>query len=658
MEYKDYRISIDGREKQITSEEDVATILRIFNKDTAEELTLKEVGDICAGEINFYIASYQRGYRWGKDEVRALLDDIYEVYVQGDKAPKYCLQPLVVKKRNDAVYTKKLGESKLGKPDGSSKDGEICYELLDGQQRLTTLWLILKALGDKSCSEPMYSIYYELVREVDKNFIEKAGRTIRDWFDEKFPIAKKRPKEETEAKRRNYKETILGNLCFIWYEVKNERRYETEQSSEEERSSAHGQSEKLFRKINKGKIELTNAELFKAMLLNDENARTDDDRRELERISFEWDKMEQSLRNDDFWYFVSNDVSEERTRIDYILEVYARGEEDGEEDEEKFDVTKDRYSFLVVQKKLKDEAKGIDGIKKVWEDIVSVHDKLYSWYQDDELYHNIGFLVACEGKRRSAAAEIIVDIYTETKDTDKDHVRSYVKGKIRSVFAEIAKHIEGREKEEKDYLSGFDVDKITYDIDKKYLRAFLLYSNIYPTIKVIREREAELRSGSGKNKGMANETHIERFPFEKYYRIDWDVEHINPQTPITETDAVKEFAFDDVLSGIYKDEIKKYTEQKSSEGESDKGIDAVSNLVLLDSTTNRQYHNALFGFKRYCIIERDKSGKYILPQTRRVFLKYDNPDPTWVEWTKKDQEAYMKELAEMIGYVQGKQQEV
>ena len=283
---------------------------------------------------------------------------------------------------------------------------------------------------------------------------------------------------------------------------------------------------------------------------------------------------------------------------------------------------------MVVQKKLKDEAKGIDGIKKVWEDIVSVHDKLYSWYQDDELYHNIGFLVACEGKRRSAAAEIVVDIYTKTKDTDKDHVKRDVKGRIGSFFAEIAKESDDGKERDKDYLSAFDIDKITYDIEKKYLRAFLLYSNIYPTIKVIREREAELRSGSGKNKGMANETHIERFPFEKYYRIDWDVEHINPQTPSTETNAAKE------------------------------EIDAVSNLVLLDSATNRGYHNAPFGAKRQEIIERDKKGKYILPQTKRVFLKYNNPDPTWVEWTKQDQEAYMQELAEMIGYVQGKQQEV
>ena len=267
MGYKDYRISIDGREKRITSEEDAATILRIFNKDTAEELTLKEVGDICAGKINFYIASYQRGYRWGKDEVRALLDDIYEVYEQGDKAPKYCLQPLVVKKRDDAEYTKKLGE-----PDEPGKVKETCkecYELLDGQQRLTTLWLILRALSDESCSEPMYSVCYELVRKVDENFIEEAERTIRAWFDQKFH------QNEMAAKKRSYKETVLGELCFIWYEVKDEKSKESEQPSEEDGSSPRGQSEKLFRKINKGKIELTNAELFKAMLLNDENARTE-----------------------------------------------------------------------------------------------------------------------------------------------------------------------------------------------------------------------------------------------------------------------------------------------------------------------------------------------------------------------------------------------
>src|SRR6185436_9981728 len=71
----------------------------------------RAVGDIAG---RFYVPAYQRGYRWGKDEVRKLLDDIWE---SRDKS--YYLQPVVVKKY----------------------DGDE-WELVDGQQRLTTLFLI------------------------------------------------------------------------------------------------------------------------------------------------------------------------------------------------------------------------------------------------------------------------------------------------------------------------------------------------------------------------------------------------------------------------------------------------------------------------------------------------------------------------------------
>ena len=57
----------------------------------------------------FTIEAYQRGYRWGKDEVEYLLEDINEI----PDGQKYCLQPVVVKNVNDT------------------------YELIDGQQRLT-----------------------------------------------------------------------------------------------------------------------------------------------------------------------------------------------------------------------------------------------------------------------------------------------------------------------------------------------------------------------------------------------------------------------------------------------------------------------------------------------------------------------------------------
>ena len=65
----------------------------------------------------FVVPSYQRGYRWGRDEVTRLLDDIYE-----NLGKNYCLQPVVVARRGDGSY-----------------------ELIDGQQRLTTLMLLLRA---------------------------------------------------------------------------------------------------------------------------------------------------------------------------------------------------------------------------------------------------------------------------------------------------------------------------------------------------------------------------------------------------------------------------------------------------------------------------------------------------------------------------------
>ena len=52
-------------------------------------LETKLVGDV---KGSFYVPSYQRGYRWGRDEVIRLLDDIYT-----NGANNYCLQPVVLR---------------------------------------------------------------------------------------------------------------------------------------------------------------------------------------------------------------------------------------------------------------------------------------------------------------------------------------------------------------------------------------------------------------------------------------------------------------------------------------------------------------------------------------------------------------------------------
>ena len=103
--------------------------------DSEIVLETKLVGDI-KGE--FYIPSYQRGYRWGADEVTRMLDDIYANGMKKNKG-KYCLQPIVVRKKDDS------------------------FELVDGQQRLTTLYLIyryMRNINPMFYEEPSFSLVY------------------------------------------------------------------------------------------------------------------------------------------------------------------------------------------------------------------------------------------------------------------------------------------------------------------------------------------------------------------------------------------------------------------------------------------------------------------------------------------------------------------
>ncbi|HHO42693.1 MAG TPA: DUF262 domain-containing protein, partial [Epsilonproteobacteria bacterium] len=61
-------------------------------------LQLKSISELL--DKSFYIPSYQRGYRWTKQQVEDLLDDIWEFHQNVDDG-FYCLQPIVVKENNN-----------------------------------------------------------------------------------------------------------------------------------------------------------------------------------------------------------------------------------------------------------------------------------------------------------------------------------------------------------------------------------------------------------------------------------------------------------------------------------------------------------------------------------------------------------------------------
>ncbi|GAM63059.1 hypothetical protein JCM19232_4736 [Vibrio ishigakensis] len=101
-------------------------------------LILKSVNDILP--LSFFVDDYQRGYKWLPQQVRELLNDINEF--DSGESEFYCLQPVVVK-HHSAQNTGEKG----------------VWELIDGQQRMTTVFMILSFLDN-----PHHSIEYRTRR--------------------------------------------------------------------------------------------------------------------------------------------------------------------------------------------------------------------------------------------------------------------------------------------------------------------------------------------------------------------------------------------------------------------------------------------------------------------------------------------------------------
>ena len=119
-----------------------------------ENLDLVPINKLLKGKFKFFIPRYQRGYRWTEDQVTDLLNDIYEFQENKSGSNEiYCLQPLVVKSHNDSK----------------------ALDVIDGQQRLTTIHILLSYL--EPGLQDKYSIEYE-TRTKDDQSTEKWKREI------------------------------------------------------------------------------------------------------------------------------------------------------------------------------------------------------------------------------------------------------------------------------------------------------------------------------------------------------------------------------------------------------------------------------------------------------------------------------------------------
>ena len=543
--------------------------------------------------------AYQRGYRWDKINVTDLLDDLLEFMQDGSSGKFYCLQPLVVKK---------IGANQ--------------YNVIDGQQRLTTIFIILKylenLLKEENGIDEIYTLSYE-TRKDSKDFLQNiAGKTqdesnqnmdyfcmyqayeaIKSWFKNKN--ASELLKIFTNSKDDKY------HIEFIWYEV---------EDNEDE--------VKIFSRLNSGKIPLTNAELIKALFLNVRNFPKECSKNEIItkqiEISKEWDEIEYTLQDDEFFKFLTkNDYP---TRIELLFEILS-----GVKNTEL-----DRYA---IYRHFADMAKE-DDLSHIWSDIKKIFLTFKFWFKDIEYYHLVGFLVASN-------ILSIEKIYNAAKDRTKNDFNIFLRENI------------------KEKIKIENIDGLDYKKNRKDIENILLFFNIATILN--------------------NKSSNIRFSFSEFTTKRWSLEHIHAQNDKGPKDKEAQDAWLSSVEKKYLDDSKtgdkQLAEMIGSFKEGNKRNDffalqmeilnkfgdlvnmhGIENLALLTTKNNSSLSNGLFIEKREKIIEMDKNGEFIPICTKNVFLKYYSKELSNVYfWSKDDQEDYKDSIIKTLEIFLGEKNE-
>ena len=593
------------------------------------ELMLKSIDNLL--DKQFYIPAYQRGYRWTKRQVTDLLNDLQEFEKKADDSEFYCLQPIVVKQYGDK------------------------WEIVDGQQRLTTIYIILTCLKDilPLLDKTRYEISYE-TRTDSTTFLENINESRAEENIDFFHIVEaKKAVEEWFKDKGNYRikliQTLLNendigkNVKVIWYEI-----------------DEHESATEVFTRLNMGKIPLVNAELVKALFLKSSNFKRnenqDDESKsiivdlEQVKISQEWDSIEKSLQDDAFWYFLSKENKKDN-RIEFVLDLRA-----AQLDCANNILESDKLrTFLQFSSWLEND--DID-VSDEWLEIKRVFMVLEEWFNDRSFYHLIGYLIH--------QGHDIKDIF---KTRDDSHSKSEFKTRllnkiVQSVF--FVSQNSSQSFEELESIIEKLLSSLSYESNKQHnqIRGVLLLFNIVSLL----------------NSPSSNA----RFEFERYKLDKWDIEHIRsvasdmPKNTKLQAQWLEQIidyiSDDDTLDQEKHLSDKQFTEAQSIKEQatslnsasftpsqfeelyqrvtqfynpnSDDEVDnSIGNLTLLDSGTNRGYKNAIFPIKRKCIIELDKQATYVPLCTKNVFLKYYSKNvDEMLFWKDKDSSDYQQAM--------------
>ena len=636
-------------------------------------VSVKQILDKC---INFFVPAYQRGYRWRPEEIEILVDDLVRFMEEEDKkgeeerCPFYCLQSVVVKNRDSDQL-----------------------EVIDGQQRLTTVLILLQALftvkeersllkdyknsdfTSDSVFDKKYKIQYETRKPSDNWLFEITKAYIADKCNGNSNESDKLRNENSdhyhfieaylksiklieewgdEYARVKFEKLLKDRTRFIWYNTSLVDSKDTEVD--------------IFDRINATKIELNNAELIKALLLQKDNF--GDETHLRDQMAIDWDKIEKRLQDPSFWGFVYSTRHPYRysTHIEYVFDMLQNK-------------TKDQndyyyYTFNCYYKQYpQNTSERLDYIKSCWKSVRETMLMLEEWYSDRTCYHYIGYLLEY-GKTENNEditipylKNILVDI---PKDQRTDKLKELIKKSLKDITPDKLFHGKGTsyiiqllfllniqsEQNRKSETARFSFASYKYIKDDPGWNVEHVASNT-DYVPKYEEKEGLTYALFEYFTGVE---HTDEMEFEEYkkkvismYPSDekakrtcekiWDFFDIQKSDKVDEK---LQNSYADIMTYFDAEGDEMFNEEVVVGGYHKREKDFIWNFALLNATTNKSYGNDIYPLKRKRIMS-DEYYIYTPICTRALFEKaYSQRLSNLMIWGRSDAKDFWSYICDCL----------
>lgn len=644
--------------------------------DLSQPLALVNVDQIRNKNLTFFVPAYQRGYRWRPNEIEVLIDDLERFRIEeGEKAEKdrcpfYCMQAVVVKNHKE--------EKEL--------------EVIDGQQRLTTMLILLQALftvkeyrslkkdyqrsdvpndiqKEDWLEENLYTINYETRKSSREWLYDITYAYVADNFNENWVESSKLEGENSDYyhfvkafykamcifrgsdwdddRRGRFSSLLRKQAPFIWYNTS--------------MTDSSDTNVDIFDRINATKIELNNAELIKALFLQGNNF---GDKTHLrDQMAIDWDRIEKRLQNPSFWGFVytSRHPYKYQTHIEYLFDLIQNKTKD---ERDYYYFTFNKYNQAFPQ----EVSERLGYVKKCWKDVQDMMFTLEEWYNDRLCYHYIGYLLEY-GVRLDRRKAINIPYLTKLLTGVSKHERTaklkeLVKYSIKDVTPKNLFH----------GISGNNVTQILFllNIQSEQNRisdtarfSFSGYKEIKETVGWNEEHVASNSDYTPKfedREGLAYAileyfTGVKKKEEDSLDEYKTEVQNQYPTDSKARSlcDGVLKF-FDiknndddmEKMNSTYFSIIDYFDEQKEDTFRDDVQVgravrrekDFIWNFALLNGTTNKSYGNDIYPLKRKRIMS-DEYYVYTPVCTRAMFEKaYSHKLSNMMVWGRTDAKDY------------------